>query len=145
MATPRAAAPALAGLGLAGIWIGLGTWQPTTTWHLAPLLVVWAPPWTAANRGRPHRGWVAVGVALAVATTGALHTLGLLRGPALIGPDATIEALIVAATGGLAGLLLGPSRTDPPGVAGRPVNPPAAEFIVSASVRWMWIASPISE
>lgn len=118
MAPPRAvraAAPALAGLALAGIWIVLAAWDPTTTWHLAPLLVVLAPSWTAANRGQHGSRWGVLGVTLAVATTGALHTLDLLRGPALIGPDATIEALIVAAAGGLAGLLLRRSRTDPPG------------------------------
>ena len=100
--TVHAAAPALAGLALAGIWIALAAWQPTTTWHLAPLLLVWAPPWTATYRGRPVRGWVVVGVALSVATTGMLHALDLLRGPALVGPDATIEALIAAIAGGLA-------------------------------------------
>lgn len=99
------ATPTLAGLALAGIWVALAAWRPTTTWHLAPLLVVLAPPWTAANLDAPHRGWVVVGVALTVVTTGMLHTLDLLRGPALIGSDATIEALIVTAAGSLLGLL----------------------------------------
>ena len=110
MATPRAlvsaSAPALAGLALAGIWVALATWQPTTTWHLAPLLVVWAPPWVAVHRAQSRCGWVVTGAVLALFTTGMLHAADLLRGPTLVGPDATIEALIATVAGGLVALVM---------------------------------------
>lgn len=101
----RTAVPALAGLALAGIWGALAVWQPTTSWHLAPLLVGLTPPWTAAHRDEPHRGWVVIGGAMALPTAGMLHALDLLRGPALVGPDATSVALMVTAVGVLAGLV----------------------------------------
>ena len=113
MTTPpavRVAAPALAGLAVAGIWMALAVWQPTTTWHLAPLLVVLAPRWTAASRDHAQRGlWLVTGIAMALITTGGLLAARLLRGPALIGPHPGIEALVAITAGAVVALAVLPS------------------------------------
>lgn len=114
---PHRSAPALAGLAVVLIWVVLAGWRPTTTWHLAPLLIVLAPPWMAAHRPDRHRlRWIGVGVGLALATTLVLDLLQLLRGPVLVGSDATIEAVLAITAGAILGLVL-PHHPDEPGSA----------------------------
>lgn len=113
--------PAVAGAVMVLVWGVLAWVRPTTTWHLAPLLVVLAPLWAAEQP--PHRPgirltWVAAGTALALTTTAGLEVAGMLAGPALIGRVAWVEAVLVVAAGaiGAAGWVAwaGP-RDDPDG------------------------------
>jgi glutaredoxin len=74
-------------------WVALGLWRPTTTWHLAPVLVAGAWPWlvwqappTGGRRGLARLLTVAtMGFAAAGLTTLALSAADLLRGPTLPG------------------------------------------------------------
>lgn len=101
----RVSTATLAGVTASGAWIMLALLRPTTTWHLAPALVVLAPPWTAEHRGDQRQRWTAIGITLALATTAVLHSQSLLRGPALIGPNATTEAVIAIMAATVARLL----------------------------------------
>jgi uncharacterized protein (DUF427 family)/glutaredoxin len=96
-------------------WIALAVWRPTTTWHLAPLLLAAAAPWVVgqdqpAGDRRGLRGLVAAaltGFLVAALLTGVLAATGLLRGPTMPGfSDSRTESLVLAAAGAvLAGLL----------------------------------------
>jgi uncharacterized protein (DUF427 family)/glutaredoxin len=110
-------------------WVGLALWRPTTTWHLAPVLMAAAWPWLVGqdlpSRAHGGRGRLlaaaAAGFAAAALTTLALSGADLLRGPTLLGTaGATTEALAFAggtwALAALLGLVL--SRTAPPPVSG---------------------------
>jgi hypothetical protein len=74
--------------------------NPTTTYHLAPALVVLAWP-VAARSHRVPGHWrpalvaVAGGVTLAVAAVAALTAQDALAGPALVGPNAGSETRLV--------------------------------------------------
>lgn len=86
------------------LWLLLALWRPTTTWHLAPVLLAAAWPWvTGQDLRRGDRsaigGLLGAGVgglAAAAAATFALRGLDLLRGPALGWfPDPATEALVL--------------------------------------------------
>jgi glutaredoxin len=112
------------GSGLAGIsltivvallWVALTLWRPSTTWHLAPVLVAGAWPWllwqarpSSGSRGVvPIVAAAALGFVAAGLTTAALAGADLLRGPTLPGfTSVATEALVLAGgTAVLAALL----------------------------------------
>ncbi|GGM62906.1 hypothetical protein GCM10012275_36990 [Longimycelium tulufanense] len=111
-ARPRAPRwqPALVTLGFALLWALLAVNDPTTTYHLAPLLV--AAAWPVSRRwlgGRPVRataalGDAAAGLVVALATTALLAWRGLLVGPDVTGRTAVVpESVIVAVAGAVLG------------------------------------------
>ncbi len=89
-------------LGACAIWAGLAMLNPTTTYHLAPLVALLA--WPLVGRTRRMRvGWrpgliaAAGATAMVAATTLVLLGRDALAGPALIGPDAAVETVSLAA------------------------------------------------
>lgn len=106
---------ALPALLVAAVWVGLAVTHPTTTYHLAPLLV--AAAWPLGRRWRagaalPITGALAAAagsVVVALATTLVLGAWHSLAGPTLFGPgNAVTETLIAIVVGaGLGGLLAG--------------------------------------
>lgn len=88
--------PAAASLIVVAAWLALAAARPTTTWHLAPLLIVWAPGWAADHH---HRAVMltAMGAAVAAAATFTLHLLDWLQGPTMLGPTPTHEAMLLIA------------------------------------------------
>ncbi len=103
-ATGRAAAGWT--LAAAVLWILVAAWRPTTTWHLAPVLIAAAAPWLVGQE--LHAGDRRAGRRLAAATiagflTAAIITAGLagvdlLRGPTVFGPlRPWAESLVLAA------------------------------------------------
>lgn len=93
-------------------WVLLAMWRPTTTWHLAPVLLAGAWPWVvgqdlrAGDRsGASRLGWAgAAGFVVAALVTLGLARADLLRGPTVLGfRSATTEALVLA---GVAAMLL---------------------------------------
>jgi glutaredoxin len=98
------------------LWLALVLWRPTTTWHLAPVLVAGAWPWLLWQARPPSdsEGLVRLMVAAAVGFGAAgLATLAfsgadLLRGPTLPGfTVASTEALVLAAGTAVLAVLLG--------------------------------------
>lgn len=92
-------------VGLAVFWVLLSVWQPTTTWHLAPVLIAGIWPWMTARDLRSEGRSGAVGLILAGAggfAISALFTAGLsradlLRGPTILGfPNPTVESVVLA-------------------------------------------------
>ena len=88
--------PATASLLAAAAWFALAAARPTTTWHLAPLVIVWAPGWAVDDHRRPAM-LTAMGAAVAAVAAFALHLLGWLQGPAVLGPTAINEAGMLVA------------------------------------------------
>jgi glutaredoxin len=102
---PSGAAGAALTMAVVLLWAVLALWRPTTTWHLAPVLVAGAWPWLLSQagpsheRGRPARLlMVAVaGFAAAGLATLLLSAVGLLRGPTLPGfTSVSTEAVVLA-------------------------------------------------
>lgn len=105
---------------VAAAWLVLAGWQPSTTWHLAPLLVAAAGPWVVGQDQSPddpsarRRIVVAAVAGLAVASlaTGALATTDHLEGPTWTGSGSTVaEALLLAGAGSLLAMVAGLART----------------------------------
>jgi|SRR5665811_254021 len=101
---------------LAALWALLAFRSPTTTYHLAPLLVVVVVPFAYRNAGGVS-GRAVVGLALAaglgtVALAGILAATGALDGPSLL---PTGGALLEAAVGAAAGAVLGLTAALLPG------------------------------
>ncbi|MGH3437991.1 MAG: hypothetical protein ACRDRN_16190 [Sciscionella sp.] len=101
---------ALASLVLAAVWLLLALKDPSTTYHLAPLLVAVAWPLTRRWRTRsalPARsalGAATGGAAVALGTTALLASQHALTGPTLSGSgDALIETLIAIVVGAAIG------------------------------------------
>ncbi len=97
-------------------WVLLAMWRPTTTWHLAPVLLAGAWPWVLGQdlRAGDHSaasrlGWAgAAGFVVASLVTLGLARADLLRGPTLLGfPSATTEALVLAAAAAVLLVLVG--------------------------------------
>lgn len=79
------------------VWTALAAMRPEVTYHLAPAMVVWLPPWTYAGAPRPARlAAVAAGLIAAVGAAAVLRAAGWLAGPVLFGRDALDEAVLVA-------------------------------------------------
>jgi uncharacterized protein (DUF427 family)/glutaredoxin len=96
---------------LALAWVLLAVWQPTTTWHLAPVLLGGAWPWVTGQDLRPGARSalgrlllsVAAGLAATAVVTIGLDRVELLRGPTVLGFDtAAAEAIVL---GGAAAVL----------------------------------------
>ncbi len=103
-------------VGLALAWLVLALRQPTTTWHLAPVLLAGVWPWLehqetrSRERGRRARVLMAtpVGLAIAVVVTLALSYADLLRGPTVWDSgSATVEALVLSVGTAVVFALLG--------------------------------------
>jgi len=91
-------------------WVLLAVWRPTTTWHLAPMLLAAAWPWvtgqdlrTGDRSALARLFWSgAAGVVVAAAVTLGLSWAGLLGGPTVLGfPDAMSESLALGAVAAL--------------------------------------------
>ncbi|MFQ5967811.1 MAG: hypothetical protein ACE5MI_09385 [Acidimicrobiia bacterium] len=99
------------GAGLSVLWAVLALLRPTVTYHLAPVIVAAAVPWTFVAEHRRQATqqdrliMVAVGLAVAAATTTLLAVAGLLDGPSLLPiGGAALESYAGALVGGLLGL-----------------------------------------
>ncbi len=101
------------------VWVLLAWWRPTTTWHLAPVLLAAAWPWMAGQdaRGGDRRavariaGAGVAAVAVTVLATLGLSGAGLLRGPALGGfADVVTESLVLGALAGALAVVVGLPR-----------------------------------
>lgn len=97
-------------------WVLLAMWRPTTTWHLAPVLLAGAWPWVvgqdlrAGDRSAASRlGWAgAAGFVVASLVTLGLTRADLLRGPTVLGfHSATAEALVLAGAAAVLLVLIG--------------------------------------
>ena len=102
------------------VWTALAVWQPTTTWHLAPLLLAAAWPWVVGQDSSPGeasaRRLVLLagggGLVVTVALTVILSTAGRFQGPTWTGTGSvTGEALLLAVIGAAAPTALGTLRT----------------------------------
>ena len=97
---------------LAGLWALLAFLSPTTTYHLAPLLVAAAVPFAYRSAGGASRRLVmALAAGGGVATlvlAGVLAAGGAMEGPSLL---PTGGALLEAAVGVAAGAVLGLAAT----------------------------------
>jgi len=129
---PTATAPRLGGIGtkispgltwtlaVAVVWSLLVAWRPTTTWHLAPLILASAWPWvvgedtTPRDPGARRRILLAggAGLAAALALTGVLSSWGRLAGPTWTGSgNPLVEALLLSVGGAAIATTLGLLRT----------------------------------
>lgn len=110
---------ALSAGGVLVVWVLLCLWRPTTTWHLAPVLLGAAWPWTAGQdvRSGDRRAAVRVvgaglaGVALTAAATLGLATADLLRGPVLGAfGNVVTESMVLGVAGAALAVLIGLPR-----------------------------------
>lgn len=91
-------------LAFAGIWIAAAAIRPTTTFHLAPLIVAVWPGLTERDLRRALP-MTLTAAAIAAATTGLLFIAGWLRGPSLLPwGGATLESVVAIAVGAVLGL-----------------------------------------
>ncbi len=101
-------------------WFVLVAWRPTTTWHLAPLILAAAWPWvvgqdTSSRSPSVRRrimlaGGAGLGVALAL--TGALSSARRLQGPTWTGSGNPVaEALLLSVGGAAIATTMGLLRT----------------------------------
>ncbi len=93
---------------VAVVWSALVVWRPTTTWHLAPLILASAWPWVvgqdSASGDHSARSRIMLaggaGLSAALATTGVLSASGRLDGPTWTGSGTpVIEALLLSVGG----------------------------------------------
>ena len=96
---------------LACLWVIVASIRPTSTFHLAPMLIAAAPPVLSTLDGGNRTGWTAVrvhsiaGVALALAAAVVVSMLGNMRGPAFEGFSGPLdEALVFAVVGVVLGI-----------------------------------------
>jgi len=86
------------------IWIAAAAIRPTTTFHLAPLIVVAWPALTERELGKALPMTLAA-VAIASVTTGLLFISGWLNGPSLLPwGGATFESVVAIVIGTAVGL-----------------------------------------
>lgn len=91
-------------LAFAGIWIAAAAIRPTTTFHLAPLIVVIWPALTERDLRRALP-MTLTAAAIAAATAGLLFIAGWHRGPSLLPwGGATLESMVAIAAGAVLGL-----------------------------------------
>lgn len=102
--------PVAAAVGFTVLWVLLAARSPTTTYHLAPLLVAAAMPvarrWITGAPVRPRSAaaLAAAGLALALATVAGLAWQGMLAGPDVTGGDgAAAETVLLAVSGAVLG------------------------------------------
>ncbi len=105
---------------VAVMWLALVAWRPTTTWHLAPLLLAAAWPWVVGQDTSPGDASArrrillagAGGLGAALATTGLLSLTGRLTGPTWTGSGSpVVEAVVLAAGGAAIAATVGMLRT----------------------------------
>ncbi len=100
-----------AGSLLAAVWAVAAVAQPTSTYHLAPILIAGIVPILARSSSRSMPRLIAsaaAGGAVALVASVALVTFDLLRGPTLLPyGGAFAEAITFTAIGAVAGLLVG--------------------------------------
>jgi uncharacterized protein (DUF427 family) len=93
---------------VAVVWSALVVWRPTTTWHLAPLILASAWPWVigqdSASGDPSARSRIVLaggaGLSAALALTGVLSASGRLDGPTWTGSGTpVIEALLLSVGG----------------------------------------------
>lgn len=90
---------------LALLWSALAINSPTTTFHLAPLIVAAWPAVSERSRSEALR-LSAAGLLIAMVTTAVLFFNGLLEGPSLLPwGDAGVEPLVAAAVGAVLGFV----------------------------------------
>ncbi|MGB5168987.1 MAG: hypothetical protein WBN35_13000 [Acidimicrobiia bacterium] len=96
---------------LAGLWVGVALIRPTSTFHLAPLLIAAAAPVLFTLDGDNRAEWATVlrlaagGIALALAATFAVSVLGAMQGPPFEGfSGPLVEAVVLTAVGAAAGI-----------------------------------------
>lgn len=103
---------ALAGMGLALVWAIAAAIRPSSTFHLAPILIAGSVPFLAKTRdqgGYARATLFGLGIAL-LASLG-LAVLDLLRGPSLLpAGGAFVEAIVFALGGAVVGYLAARSR-----------------------------------
>ena len=91
----------LAGLGLAAVWVLAAALRPTSTFHLAPILIAGIVPLLGKKVGLRHRAVTVagfVGLSIVAASSVILALFDLLRGPSLLPfGDAFVEAIVFAA------------------------------------------------
>ncbi len=101
-------------------WSVLVAWRPTTTWHLAPLIVAAAWPWVVGQDTSPGDASArrrillagSGGLGAAVALTGILSVAGRLDGPTWTGSGTpVVEALLLSVGGAAIATTLGLLRT----------------------------------
>ncbi len=119
--TNRALSPGLIWtLVVAVVWSALVVWRPTTTWHLAPLILASAWPWVvgqdSASGDRSARSRIMLaggaGLSAAVALTGVLSASGRLDGPTWTGSGTSVtEALLLSVGGAVIATTVGLLRT----------------------------------
>ena len=119
--TRRALSPGLIWtLVVAVVWSVLVFWRPTTTWHLAPLILASAWPWVvgqdSASGDHSARSRIMLaggaGLSAAAALTGALSASGRLDGPTWTGSGTpVIEALLLSIGGAAIATTVGLLRT----------------------------------
>ena len=105
---------------VAVVWSLLVAWRPTTTWHLAPLLMAAAWPWvvgqdlSASDPTARRRVLIAGagGLATGSALIAILALAGRLDGPTWTGGGTpVVEAFLLAGAGALVATLVGVMRT----------------------------------
>jgi len=87
----------LATLGLVAVWVLAAAWRPTSTYHLAPILIVGVGPMMSWGSEKAVLGATAFGTLVALGTSAILAWLDLLRGPSLLpNGGALVESLVLA-------------------------------------------------
>jgi hypothetical protein len=100
------------------VWVAAALLMPTTTYHLAPVIVAMTTALRSPARARVVSA--VSGVALAAATAVALSVSGNLGGPSLLpAGGALLESIVGALVGGIAGTLLA-GRLEPTVSGSRP-------------------------
>jgi len=99
-----------AAAGLAAVWAVAAAIRPTSTYHLAPILIAGIAPILARRPGKRTSFLAAgavVGVVIAIGAALGLAAFDLLRGPSLLSyGGALTEAVIFALLGAGGGLLV---------------------------------------
>lgn len=104
---------------VAVVWSVLAAWRPTTTWHLAPLILGAAWPWIVGQDSAPGdhsaRSRIilsgAAGLSAALALTGVLSASGRLDGPTWKGSSTPVaEALLLSVVGAAIATTVGLAR-----------------------------------
>jgi len=103
---------------LAGLWIVVALIRPTSTFHLAPLLIAGGPPvlFGLDVPDRPNRRSVlrigAASFAMALAASGVVAAIGAMEGPPFEAfPSPLVEAVIFSVLGSVAGIGFSVIRT----------------------------------
>ncbi len=112
---------------LGALWIGVALLRPTTTFHLAPLLVAGAAPVLAAlDAPLQSRAVVILAAwsgALSLTATAAVVALGAMDGPSLAPfPSPTLEAIALSVGGAATGAAIGIAIRRRPGATQRPTS-----------------------